>query len=502
MNEANGLPAFDFLAARRAGILLHPTSLPGCDDHGDMGHAAYRFIEFLAASGISIWQTLPLGPVHEDGSPYQCLSAHAGDPRLISLEWLTDRGWLRREDLDKNTSGTSFRHHCLHRAFTFFSQHAESAQQQDFSAFCQQHAGWLDNYALYIAIRKMQNNRGWFDWPAPLRNRETETLKQVQQHLQDDIGFVKFEQYVFFSQWFELKNYAHRYGIFLFGDMPIFVAHDSCEVWSNQEYFLLDENGQPEVVAGVPPDYFSETGQRWGNPLYDWPRMAETGFQWWIERMQTQLALFDLVRIDHFRGFEACWEIPATEETAINGRWVKAPGESLLRSLDEAFSGLPLVAEDLGVITAEVNALRQQFQLPGMRILQFAFGGGADNPYLPHNHERNTVVYTGTHDNDTTRGWYDALDNVSKKNIENYLGYAIDKSMPWPLIRLALASVANMAIIPLQDVLALASEGRMNVPGTSEGNWRWRFAEDALTSDISARLRELISCYGRCSAGQ
>ncbi|HEB55118.1 MAG TPA: 4-alpha-glucanotransferase [Gammaproteobacteria bacterium] len=492
---------FDFSAARRAGILLHPTSLPGLEDNGDIGHGAYRFIEFLAASGISVWQTLPLGPVHGDGSPYQCLSAHAGDPRLISLDWLKDRGWLKLSEPDHTSMGASFRQRCLQRAFTFFTQYADSAQQQDFSVFCQQHAGWLDNYALYIAIREAQNNAGWFDWPTALRNREPEALAEAQQDLHEAIGFVKFEQYLFFSQWSELKNYAHRYGIFLFGDMPIFVAHDSCDVWGNQGYFLLDENGQPEVVAGVPPDYFSATGQRWGNPLYDWPRMAEDGFQWWIERMQTQLELFDLVRIDHFRGFEACWEIPATEETAINGRWVKAPGEDLLQNLSEAFSGLPLVAEDLGIITAEVTALRQRFHLPGMRILQFAFSGGADNPYLPHNHERNTVVYTGTHDNDTTRGWYDALDEASRKNIENYLGYAVDESMPWPLIRLALASVANMAIIPLQDALELGSEDRMNVPGTSEGNWGWRFADNALTSDISFRLRELISCYGRCSAG-
>ncbi len=501
MSEANGLPIFDFSAARRAGILLHPTSLPGPDGSGGMGHAAYRFIEFLAASGISVWQTLPLGPVHEDGSPYQCLSAHAGDPRLISLDWLKDRGWLDTTRRETETNGTLFRHRCLQQAFAFFREHVDDAQQQDFSVFCEHHAGWLDNYALYMAIRKTQNDRGWVDWPSALRDREADALAEAKQNLQHDIDFVKFEQYVFFSQWLELKNYAHHHGIFLFGDMPIFVAHDSCDVWSNRAYFLLDEKGQPDVVAGVPPDYFSETGQRWGNPLYDWARMAEDGFQWWIERLRTQLELFDLVRIDHFRGFEACWEIPAAEETAINGRWVMAPGESLLQNMRTAFSGLRLVAEDLGVITAEVNALRQHFQLPGMRILQFAFGGGANNPYLPHNHESNTVVYTGTHDNDTTRGWYDSLDDEGKKKIENYLGYAMDESMPWPLIRLALASVANMAIIPLQDVLQLGSEARMNVPGTCNGNWHWRFADDALTTDISARLRELVCCYGRCPAG-
>ncbi len=477
--------------------MLHPTSLPGRDDNGDMGHAAYRFIEFLAASGVSVWQMLPLGPTHEDGSPYQCLSAHAGDPRLISLDWLVDRGWLKNAEIEKASIGSSFRRTCLQQAFVFFNQHANSAQRQDFSEFCQRQAYWLDSYALYMAIRKSQNNCGWPDWPQALRDGKAQALEEARQGLQDDIGYVKFEQYVFFRQWAELKNYAHSHGVYLFGDMPIFVAHDSSDVWSNRCYFLLDEGGQPEVVAGVPPDYFSETGQRWGNPLYDWPCMAEDGFQWWVQRMQTQLELFDIVRIDHFRGFEACWEIPAEEETAINGRWVSAPGKALLQSLNQAFSGLPLVAEDLGLITAEVNALRQRFHLPGMRILQFAFGSGANNPYLPHNYERNTVVYTGTHDNDTTLGWYESLPDETRKDIDNYLGYAVDETMPWPLIRMALASVANMAVIPLQDVLELGSEGRMNVPGTTEGNWRWRFNDDALTVELSARLNKLISCYGR-----
>jgi len=497
VSKANGLPDFEFSAKRRAGILLHPTSLPGRDDNGDLGHAAYRFVEFLAASGISVWQTLPLGPVHEDGSPYQCLSAHAGDPRLISLEWLVDRGWLTQAELDKTSPSTSFRYSCLQQAFDFFKPQADSAQQQAFSEFCQAQSNWLDSYALYSAIRKSEHNRGWVDWPVALREAEVSALKDAAQLLQSEIEFVKFEQYVFFSQWHELKDYAHQHGIYLFGDMPIFVAHDSCDVWSNQSYFLLDKTGQPEVVAGVPPDYFSETGQRWGNPLYDWSRMAEDGFQWWKQRMQTQLDLFDLVRIDHFRGFDACWEIPSEEDTAINGRWIKAPGEALLQSLRDTFPGLPLVAEDLGVITDEVTALRQKFNLPGMRILQFAFGGGADNPYLPHNYDRNTVVYTGTHDNDTTQGWYDALDDDARKDVENYLGYTIDKSMPWSLIRLALASVANMAIIPLQDIFELGSDDRMNVPGTTEGNWSWRFSEKAMTENTSMHLRELVCCYGR-----
>ncbi|VAX10026.1 4-alpha-glucanotransferase (amylomaltase) [hydrothermal vent metagenome] len=496
MSRKGELPGFKFSEARRAGILLHPTSFPGRDDNGDIGHAAYRFIEFLAASGVSVWQTLPLGPVHNDGSPYQCLSAHAGDPRLISLEWLLDRGWLQQADIEQ-AAGASFRHHCLLQAQTFFYQHLDNAEQQKFEKFCQHHAYWLDSYALYIAIRKTQNNRGWVDWPAGLRERDPLALEQAQQQLHDDIEFVKFEQYVFFSQWTELRHYAHEHGVYLFGDMPIFVAHDSCDVWSHQHYFMLDEQGQPEVVAGVPPDYFSATGQRWGNPLYNWQVMADDGFQWWIQRMQSQLELFDLIRIDHFRGFEAYWEIPADEDTAMNGRWVKAPGAALLQSLKEAFSGLPLVAEDLGVITDEVTALRESFDLPGMRILQFAFGSDASNPYLPQNYDSNTVVYTGTHDNDTTRGWYDGLDDSSRKDIENYLGYAVAENMPWPLIRMALASVAKLAIIPLQDVFELGREGRMNVPGTTEGNWGWRFTESAMNEHAIVRLRKLIQRYGR-----
>jgi len=499
LSEADGLPTFDFSAARRAGILLHPTSFPGRADNGDLGHAAYRFIEFLAASGISVWQTLPLGPVHEDGSPYQCLSAHAGDPRLISLEWLLDRGWLSQLALEKTPQSISFRKNCLQQAFAFFNQHVEAAEQQKFSAFCEAQSEWLDDYALYIAIRESEHNRGWTEWPIALRERKASALELAEKNLQEPILFVKFEQYIFFSQWLELKNYAHHHGIYLFGDMPIFVAHDSCDVWSNQAYFLLDKNGQPEVVAGVPPDYFSETGQRWGNPLYNWARMKEDGFQWWIQRMQTQLQLFDLIRIDHFRGFEAYWEIAAEEETAVKGHWVKAPGEALLQALSDAFSGLPLVAEDLGVITDEVNALRQNFNLPGMRILQFAFGSGADNPYLPHNYDRNTVVYTGTHDNDTTRGWYDALDDAMRKDVENYLGYKLDENMPWSLIQLALASVANMAILPLQDIFELATEARMNVPGTTEGNWSWRFNGEMMREEVSARLHKLICSYGRSS---
>ena len=481
---------FDFAARRRAGVLLHPTSLPGRPDHGDLGHAAYRFVEFLAAAGISIWQTLPLGPVHDDGSPYQCLSAHAGDPRLISLDWLQARGWLDASALDCD------RRQCLQQAFEGFRRQATEAEQQAFAEFCRQQAYWLEDYALYAAIRESQARRGWPDWPAPLRDRQAAALQQAAETLADSIALVKFGQYVFFSQWLELKNYAHEHGVFLFGDMPIFVAHDSSDVWSRRDYFLLDEQGQPTVVAGVPPDYFSETGQRWGNPLYDWERMQADGFQWWQQRMQTQLELFDLIRIDHFRGFEACWEIPAAEETAINGHWRKAPGEALLGSLQAAFAGLPLVAEDLGLITEEVEALRRRFGLPGMRILQFAFGSGPDNPYLPHNHERNTVVYTGTHDNDTTRGWFEALDEAGKKALADYLGHE-PGDMPWPLIRMALASVAGMAIIPLQDVLGLGSEARMNIPGTTEGNWSWRFSEGATTEAIAARLRELVSCYGR-----
>ena len=484
------------LAKRRAGVLLHPTSLPSKNKHGDLGHDAYRFIEFLAASGITVWQVLPLGPTHYDGSPYQCLSVHAGNHLLISLDWLVDRHWLAAESVPAKLTD-EVRRTCLVNAFQNFQSHAEPEAKQAFEDFKQAKHHWLEDYALFQVIRAQHASHGWLAWPKKLRDRdERELAKFIDQHA-DSLEEERFIQFVFFKQWLELREYAHQHGVLLFGDMPIFVAHDSSDVWANRRNFQLDETGQSTVVAGVPPDYFSETGQRWGNPHYDWEQMQSDGFSWWVERMRTQLELFDLVRIDHFRGFEAYWEIAAEADTAMGGHWVKAPGAELLQRLYDEFHELPLVAEDLGIITPEVEALRDHFGLPGMKILQFAFGSGPENPYLPHNCLPNSVMYTGTHDNDTTLGWYNSCDDATRELLDDYLGCSADGKMPWPLIRAALASVSRLAVLPMQDLLTLDSEHRMNIPGTSDGNWQWQFEWSQLPADLVECLRHLTTQYGR-----
>ncbi|VAW86100.1 4-alpha-glucanotransferase (amylomaltase) [hydrothermal vent metagenome] len=479
---------------RRAGVLLHPTSLPG----GDLGADAYRFVEFLQHSGATLWQMLPTGPTHADGSPYQCLSVNAGNELLISLEGLVEQGWLQSEQLEakRQLGDCAMRRACLSDACRCFLATADESQRQAFNAFCESHHHWLHDFALYRALRQIHRLCSWVDFPAPLRDREPEALAQAAIGLEDSLLRVKFEQYIFFLQWQTLKTFAQERGVLLFGDMPIFVAHDSAEVWAHRKYFLLDDQGQPIVVAGVPPDYFSETGQRWGNPLYNWQVMADDGYQWWIERLRIQMELFDVVRIDHFRGFEAYWEIPSHEETAINGHWVKGPGNALFEAITEALGSLPLVAEDLGLITPEVHALRERFQLPGMKILQFAFDGGSGNSYLPHNHEICSVVYTGTHDNDTSCGWFNGLSAEQKTRVMEYLGCPAEE-MPWPLVRAALASVALWSVIPMQDILALDSSDRMNIPGTSEGNWTWRFDWHQLQPDRQAHFAHLVALYGR-----
>lgn len=540
---------------RRAGILLHITSLPGPLSQGDLGGEAYRFVDFLATSGMCVWQMLPLGPTHEDGSPYQCLSVHAGNPLLISLDILRDKGWLRGEsgstdkgrlpesiqsefsydpsqanlDEDEDDVDTSeLRQHdpqqgreeqagkdqppskdqegsehtrrevCLRQAFDHFQRHGCADEKNAYEAFKSFHADWLDDYALYSALRHHYQQAPWYNWPLELRDRHSDAIQRMQNQLILEIEHARFVQYLFFQQWQGLKQYAHSKGICLFGDMPIFVAHDSAEVWAHREFFAVDSSGKTTVVAGVPPDYFSASGQRWGNPHYDWQRLQADGFSWWIQRMRTQLALFDLVRVDHFRGFEAYWEVPGDAETAVQGRWVKAPGEALLHTLHDTLGQLPLVAEDLGSITPEVDALRQRFHLPGMKVLQFAFGSGPDNPYLPHHHEEHSVVYTGTHDNDTTLSWFRNLSTEERAHLESYLGYPLAASMPWPLIRCALASVAELAMIPMQDILELGEGERMNTPGTTQGNWRWRFHWDQVPANLAARLKTFLHLYNRC----
>ena len=479
---------------RRAGILLHPTSLPGPFPKGLICHDAYRFVEFLARAGITVWQMLPLGPTHSDGSPYQALSAHACETSLLSLDWLRDRNLLH--DIPVKHDAATHRR-CLEQAWTSMSLHKPVTLIRQFEAFCEQQSHWLDDYALFMSVREQQGNRIWTEWPEALRDREDAALKQVRKQLQQRIGYFQFGQFVFFQQWADFRRYASEHGVLLFGDLPIYVAFDSVDVWAKRELFMLDETGQARFVAGVPPDYFSSTGQRWGNPQYDWRAMQADQFHWWQQRLNTQLQLFDVVRVDHFRGFEAYWEIKAEEKTAMHGRWVKAPGKKLLQTLQSTFHALPLVAEDLGVITDEVTALREKFQLPGMKILQFAFDNNPKNAYLPHNHEFNSVVYTGTHDNDTTLSWYELLDEHTRKQIHDYLATRDDDAMPWPLIRTALASVACLAVVPMQDVLSLGQGERMNTPGTTEGNWSWRFAWPQLSDDIAPRLKTLCHRYDR-----
>jgi len=481
------------LQRRQAGILLHPTSLPGAWHCGDLGAEAYHFIDFLAAAGQRVWQILPLSPTHADLSPYQSLSAHAGNPELISIEALVAQGWLDGEVVP--STAPRAKRSLIQRAWQVFCARADDNARDELARFISEQGHWLDDYTLFRAIKHEQQGRGWSDWPAPLRDRADEALDKIRESHADELAVVRFEQFLFHRQWHALKQYANNKGILIFGDMPIFVSHDSADVWAQRDCFDLDESGHPLVVAGVPPDYFSATGQRWGNPHYDWEWMEADGFRW-QQRLEGQLQLFDLVRIDHFRGFEAYWEIPAHEPTAINGRWVKAPGDALFATLQQRFDPLPVVAEDLGTITAEVNALRKKYALPGMKILQFAFDGSPTNPYLPHNHRRNSVVYTGTHDNDTTLGWYNGLDANARRIVMEYLGQPAEP-MPWPLVRAAYSSVARLAVVPFQDVLALGSEHRMNTPGTTSGNWQWRFSWDMVPSDLAERLRRMIDLYRR-----
>jgi 4-alpha-glucanotransferase len=471
---------------RRGGVLLHITSLPT----GTIGNDAYRFIDFLNQAGMTIWQMLPLGPTHGDKSPYQCLSAHAANNQLICPKQLRSQEWLKEQPPESDIQML------IEAAYRQFQQCASEVQKKEFDLFCQQQQYWLKDYVLFCEIRESQQNRAWFDWPMALRDREQEALYVFEAEKQTKLAIRKFEQFIFFQQWHELKQYANSHDVLLFGDMPIFVAHDSADVWANKHLFTLDAQGQATRVAGVPPDYFSETGQRWGNPLYEWSEHQKQDYHWWQDRLTTQLALFDLIRIDHFRGFEACWEIPASCETAIDGQWVQAPGEALFDKMQTVFGDLPLVAEDLGIITAEVTALKEKYAMPGMKILQFAFGGSADNPYLPHHHETDSVAYTGTHDNNTTLGWYQALDDQSKAHITDYFGHH-DEDVVWQFNRTALQSVAQLAVLPMQDILALDGEHRMNVPGTTEDNWSWSFQWDWLQHDCGERLGHLNELYGR-----
>lgn len=475
---------------RLAGVLLHPTSLPGIDSLGTLDEAAYRFIDFLDGCGFGLWQVLPLNPTDQSLSPYSASSAFAGNVRLISRKQLVKNAYLCESEAVQ-PQGVA-----LQLAFDRFSNNASTDQRASFELFCQKNTDWLEDFALYSTIKATQNQSHWIDWPDALKQRDSQALEGFKHELQDEIQKVRFEQFVFFQQWQGVHQYANSKNIAIFGDMPIFVAHDSADVWANQSLFQLNSDGQPDFVAGVPPDYFSEDGQRWGNPLYDWQKMEQTGFAWWVRRVRHALTLVDYIRIDHFRGFDACWHIPAGEPTAKNGAWRKVPGEALFHQLFAELGNLPLIAEDLGIITPEVDRLRKAFGIPGMKVLQFAFDGGSGNPYLPHNHEKNTVVFTGTHDNDTTLGWFNSLTPEQKKCVSDYLGQSND-SMPWPIVKTAFASVATWSIVPFQDLLGLDHTGRMNTPGTTKGNWRFQFNWDQLEGGLSDCLRTQLIRYGR-----
>lgn len=490
---------------RSAGILLHPTSLPGPCGIGDLGPAAYAWVDALARARQSWWQVLPLGPTGYGDSPYQCFSAFAGNPNLISPELLVHEGLLRSADLVGGNWPADhveyervipYKAGLTAKAWDNFRAGAGAALHAPFEEFRNREADWLDDFALFLALKEAHGGGSWFDWPEEFIQREPAALARARQELAGPIELHRFRQFLFYHQWRALKQYARERDIRLIGDVPIFVAGDSADVWTNPELFLLDERRRPAFLSGVPPDYFSKTGQLWGNPLYNWKAHRRGGYAWWIARMRATLARVDLVRLDHFRGFEAYWEIPADMPTAEIGRWAPVPGADFLQTVRDAFGGLPLIAEDLGLITPEVEALRARFHLPGMRILQFAFYGDPKDRFLPHNYEPNTLVYTGTHDNDTTIGWYATMQEHERRFLHRYMPYGCG-DIAWDMIRLAWASVANYALAPLQDVMSLGSEARMNLPGRESGNWSWRFTENMLTQPLLDGLAELTEVYSR-----
>ena len=491
---------------RCSGILLHPTSLPGRYGSGDLGPEAYRFVDFLHATGQGIWQVLPLGPTGYGDSPYQCFSAFAGNPLLISPEFLVNQGHLSAADVKGTPEFPTgqvdygpvieFKTGLLQKAFANFQRRDNALERSEFAAFCASKRAWLDDYALFMALKEKHGGAVWTSWERDIATRQPEALAHWSQALTGEIQRFKYLQFQFFKQWAALRWYAGEHGVRIVGDIPIFVAHDSADVWANPHLFSLDEAGNPTVVAGVPPDYFSATGQLWGNPLYRWDRMAEAGYAWWIERFRATLELVDVVRLDHFRGFEAYWEVPATGKTAVVGQWVKGPGAALFEAVEEALGRLPIIAEDLGVITPPVRELRDRFDFPGMRIFQFGFASDASDPFLPHNYIPNCVVYTGSHDNDTTIGWFNSAPSKEREAALAYFG-TDGHDISWDFIRWLLASVADTAVVPLQEVLGLGTEARMNYPSRLGGNWGWRFRFEDLTSALCERLRVLTETYGR-----
>ena len=503
--------------SRASGILLHPTSLPSKFGIGDLGNEAYQFVDFLADARQTYWQVLPLGPTGYGDSPYQCFSAFAGNTNLISPQKIVEDGFLTKEEINEKPDFPvgkvdfgkvyDWKNYILARAYERFRLTTSVDLRGKFETFSQEQAAWLEDYALFRALKKSQNQASWQNWDAPLKLRDEKALAQAREDLREEIQAQKFQQWLFFRQWNKLKNYCHSKNIRIVGDVPIFVALDSADVWCNPSQFKLNEDGSPQVVAGVPPDYFSTTGQLWGNPIYDWEQMQKDKFHWWIRRVKATLETVDVVRVDHFRGFAASWEVPGADTTAQNGRWINVPGKELFETLKNTLGDLPFWAEDLGVITPDVEELRDSFGFPGMRILQFAFGGDTNSHDLPHNYIKNSVAYTGTHDNDTTAGWFNSEAGSGstrdaaqiKREREFCLNYlkSDGKEIHWDFIRAVWESVADTAIAPMQDLLGLGNEARMNLPASTSGNWYWQCKDGDFSDKIRERLRGLTEIYGR-----
>mgnify|MGYP001155346113 CR=1 FL=1 len=490
---------------RLSGILVHPTSLPGKFGIGDLGPEAYRFVDFLQESGQHLWQTLPLGPTGGHNSPYQCFSSFAGQPLLISPELLKDEGLLTDADLsnvphfsDEEVDFAAvgeYKKELFKKAFARFKELPEdNPLKSELALFCKS-AHWLDDFAMFMAIKKSKGGAHWLEWEKKYRKPTKSQKAVIEREFEDEILYEKFLQWTFCRQWSQLKAYANERDILLIGDIPIFVSGDSADVWAEPRLFQLDSDGFPTVVAGVPPDYFSATGQLWGNPLYDWKYHKKTNYEWWMERFKTQFLLSDIVRIDHFRGLESYWEIPADSETALNGKWVDGPKDEFFEVLIKTFEEPPIIAEDLGIITDDVRALRDKFGLPGMKILQFAFED-EDSNYLPYNQPYNCVCYTGTHDNDTTTGWYATASEKARDKVRRYMNTDASQ-VSWDFIRTCFGSPARFAIIPVQDLFCQGSDCRMNTPGKADGNWAYRMKKELLTSDVAKRLYDVTKLYGR-----
>ncbi len=491
---------------RASGVLAHPTSFPGPHGIGDLGPAAFRFVDWLVLGGQRLWQVMPLGPTGFGDSPYASPSAFAGNPLLISLSWLAGEGLLSDSDLadppglpDYEVDFERVQQYklpLLRRAFDRFRSGAAADQRPTFDEFRASEAAWLDDYALFVALKEAHGGAPWYEWPESVRTRDAAALDEWRMKLAAEVRYHQFVQFQFRRQWSELKLYANDRQVQIIGDIPIFVAHDSSDVWAHREVFLLDELGQPSVVAGVPPDPFSTTGQLWGNPVYDWEANAATGFAWWIARAQAMLKTVDVIRIDHFRGFAAAWVTPLGHETAAGGHWQRGPGATVFNAIRAELGDVPIIVEDLGVITPDVTELRDELDYPGMKVLQFAFEDDPANPYLPHNYYHNDVVYTATHDNQTTIGWFQSRSESERRAVQRYIG-SDGSDIAWDLIRLGLASVANTSVQALQDVMRLGDEARMNVPGRPTGNWGWRYLPHQLHEGLAEGLGELTSTYGR-----